>query len=333
MSRILAARAGRSKAEWWEKANALAPSLLPLVGACVGGPRVVTGLGLSAAEHETHCGDAWRGSGNWGACTLGSLSPAQRAALSRMRIYPVLEPTVAREAAEAAATSLLATAGIPIPANTELHVDSAPGIGPYFTLFARFVDADGNADDVAGAKYFAHVIAGHAGELMAFRCATSTSPAWADMLARGMYSAHYFTGFIEPHSAWQLDAGVWAQVEVGTPGATSGAERNVLAYGGALSDLLPGITTALVDWTPGAVYEPESDTSEPKAPPDLATTAGVQAALVELGASLEVDGIAGPKTSAALEAFQREHGLAADGVCGAATVRALQAALDAIAGA
>ena len=56
---------------------------------------------------------------------------------------------------------------------------------------------------------------------------------------------------------------------------------------------------------------------------DLSTTAGVQQALNALGADLKVDGIKGPSTYAAIEAFQRCHGLSDDGVLGQKTRIAL----------
>ena len=54
-------------------------------------------------------------------------------------------------------------------------------------------------------------------------------------------------------------------------------------------------------------------------------TRDVQAALLSLGYSVAVDGVIGPKTKTAIQAFQRGRGLAADGVVGPQTIKALQA--------
>jgi len=62
---------------------------------------------------------------------------------------------------------------------------------------------------------------------------------------------------------------------------------------------------------------------------DLTTTRGVQQALNYLGANpvLATDGIPGPLTRAAIENFQKDHGLTADGVVGRFTRAALQLAV------
>jgi len=56
-------------------------------------------------------------------------------------------------------------------------------------------------------------------------------------------------------------------------------------------------------------------------------TTALQRALIALGYSLVIDGMAGPKTRIALQAFQRGAGLAVDGIVGPLTVAALHAAV------
>ena len=58
-----------------------------------------------------------------------------------------------------------------------------------------------------------------------------------------------------------------------------------------------------------------------------AAVRGIQEALVALGFAQSADGAYGPSTSASVSAFQREHGLRADGVLGRATADALARAL------
>jgi len=55
-------------------------------------------------------------------------------------------------------------------------------------------------------------------------------------------------------------------------------------------------------------------------------TLAVQTALAKLGYALTLDGKWGPQTRVAVQTFQRGKGLAADGIVGALTIKALQAA-------
>ena len=62
---------------------------------------------------------------------------------------------------------------------------------------------------------------------------------------------------------------------------------------------------------------------------NLATLAGVQTALGHLGFDAgKIDGIDGPNTRASVTTFQKAAGVAADGIAGPITKKALLAALD-----
>lgn len=78
-------------------------------------------------------------------------------------------------------------------------------------------------------------------------------------------------------------------------------------------------------------FDPGVPTVPPPSPPEqraLVTTREIQAALIELGYDPgPVDGIWGPRTRAAVKAFQRDAGLVADGVVGPKTRAAMRARL------
>lgn len=78
---------------------------------------------------------------------------------------------------------------------------------------------------------------------------------------------------------------------------------------------------------------PCADGQQPPSPApgslDLSTVAGFQAALVALGYSLEVDGIDGLETAAAIKAFQQHAGLPVNGDVGEATRAAMAKELSA----
>ena len=89
-----------------------------------------------------------------------------------------------------------------------------------------------------------------------------------------------------------------------------------------------GRTVVLPDpWSAAAGDAPEAEdwaAEEEVTTPDVAW---VQRTLNQVaGAGLAVDGIMGPRTSAAVVDFQRRHGLVADGIVGPLTTAALQAA-------
>lgn len=205
---------------WHDKADALT----------VGWRRVFTGetpplggivLALAVAQHETQCGDAWPTCRNWGACTLRGLNDAEREVLRRASVFPTVANPTATRHAEQIAMGVLTGSGLEIP-EAELHCDSAPNIGAYFTWFAAF------DDDASGAEYFARVLARQRPQCHALLMTVGSEE---HGLAALMYQSHYFLGFHDPHQ----------------PG---GAEQNVEDYARALRALTPEIHLALIDWVP-----------------------------------------------------------------------------------
>jgi len=95
------------------------------------------------------------------------------------------------------------------------------------------------------------------------------------------------------------------------------------------AELLPGHQPARIEPQP----QPQPQPQPAYRPPTAATTNSVMAQqralnLLQFG-PLAIDGIKGPKTTAAVKAFQSSKGLVADGIVGPLTKKALLDALDA----
>lgn len=289
-----AAKAAAYGAGWAAKVGG-EPSLANLV------------LGLSVAEHETWCGDAWPGEHNWGACQKRVPNAAEKAVLAAAKL--AASPSNVGRAVELLAAA--AEAGkVQLDPQAALHADSSPGKGYYFVFFWAF------QDDAAGAAFFVDVLAGkHASTRLVLTSAKAADAASAYALAASMYSAGYYEGFYVKAQKYPQKVG---------PDKT-GAELNVEAYASAILKLVPTILAAL-----SPAPAPSSTTDF-----DFGTVKGYQAALAYVakrdGRVEEdpggVDGVAGPKTRSAVEAFQRAHGLAPDGVAGPSTIAALQKAV------
>lgn len=202
----------------WQRDYAVLPSTHEIV------------LCLAVATHETHCGDSWPGSHNWGATTLRALNAAEREAVRTAGLMPSVGP--GHEALARAAQQAIVSAGLPLPAG-EIHCDSAPGIGAYFVWFAAF------DNDVDGAAYFLKLLAGVQMKKAAW--GVLNAPGGTErQLAAAMYAAGYYTGFFRRDKDYTLPDGR----------VVKGAELNVAAYAKALCDLTPAIRLALQDWTP-----------------------------------------------------------------------------------
>lgn len=291
---------------WVDKANALTTAWTQERGT----PPTWTGvvLCLAVAQHETLCGDAWAGEHNWGAVQKRRLTSAEQAVLTTAGIVPAPKNvTAARDALGRA----VAAGQIPPLDHEALHIDSSPGKGWYFVYFWAY------PNDVEGAVRFVHTLVGARRASVLNVIAPASGEAWPVLtraVATTMYNTGYYEGFHDPHQE-------------------GGRDANITDYTTSLAKLAPAIATALktAAWTP---LPPA-----PESPPTnrLDTLAGVQAALGSLSLRLArtdfnpgpVDGVAGPRTLAAVQAFQRWAGLAVDGIVGPQTRAALQKALDA----
>jgi hypothetical protein len=175
-----------------------------------------------------------------------------------------------------------------------LHGDSSPIHGRYQVWFWRF------PNDVEGANKLLEVLLDKRPSIQKDIDRLST-----DELARRMYLTRYYEGFHDPRPR--------PGEQVPTGGLTQGQRANIADYARAIGRHFVAFRAGLAVWTPGDADDTPTET-------DLFTVEGYQEALRVLGFDPgPIDGIAGPRTRAAAEAFQRAEGLTVDGVVGPQT--------------
>ena len=283
---------------WWQKANAYAAAWSKIFAGEIPSKYNVA-LGLGVAEHETWCGDAWKGEHNWGAVQLRGLNAVERGILSQAGLT----------ASSANLPQAKALLGANSAVGGALHIDTSPVAGPYFVWFCAF------PDDETGAEKFVQVLAKNRVSCHDALVGAGTGLATAIDLAAAMYRTHYYEGFHDPHK----------------PG---GDDANIADYANAISPLTNEAYEALAEWAPNKSF-PAYVQTDP-ATFDLETITGVQQAwnfLATPGYMIQVSGLLDAATKNALMSFQRTHlgpfmhPLTVDGNPGADTVYALQAAL------
>jgi hypothetical protein len=256
---------------------------------------------LWVALHETRCGDAWSGEHNWGAVQRRKLTADERklaleadAAASKAKAAGADKAEVARIRAELGPK--------PRDASEALHWDSSPTSGRYPCWFAAF------PSDVEGAGHLLKTLLDNRPAIKA-RAATLT--AWE--LAELMYRSRYYEGFHDPRPT--------PGEVVAKGGLTKGQTANVSDYAAALRRAERAFDGALERWTPEGGLEPKP---WPPGPVDLLEVRALQAALRALGYDVgPLDGVRGPRTKAAVRAYQATAGLKPDGVDGPKTRGAL----------
>ena len=238
---------------------------------------------LSVGEHETRNGDAWPGENNVGATTRRPLHADERAVLAAAGIAPTVGPS--HIAIEAQARMALAAA-----VNAGTIADPGPGCALHCdstpTGGPYFVFFAAFPTEEEGFAYFAGFF-----KTAAEKAAIAAGDPSA--LAAAMFHAGYYTGFHKNDPA-----------------------TNIADYAAGLNRVFPAIVSALADWTPGA---------DPP-PLEVGSVEWVQQRLNALGIStppLAEDGDMGPKTSAALRAYQISNGLAVTGAIDSETVNSL----------